>query len=44
MNNNERRYIAPELEVLAIKVERGYDASFTIGGWEDGDSESGDAE
>ncbi len=42
--NNDKGYLTPEVEVLAIAVERGFDNSFTLDEWGDGGSEEGEAD
>ncbi len=44
MNKNVEQYKAPQCDVIAVVVERGYETSFVIGDWEQGGNESGDAE
>lgn len=43
-HNMKKSYLAPECDVITVSVECGLDNSFTIDGWEDGDTEYGDAE
>ena len=30
----EKFYVAPEVEVLEVKVEKGFEASFELPGWD----------
>lgn len=42
--NKDGAYLTPEVEVLAIAVERGFESSFTVGDWGDGGEHGGSAE
>lgn len=37
-------YSSPEVEIVNVAVEHGFDASFDVGKWEEGGDISGDAE
>ena len=44
MTQNTENYTAPDAFIVEVGVERGFDASFTLGDWGEGNSADGTAE
>ena len=44
MTQNTENYTAPDSFIVEVGVERGFDMTGIIAGWEDGESAEGDAE